>query len=174
MLWNLSDAFDHQGYSSDRSLESLSPIEIGGVTYPVEDLAAADFHLTHKDQYSAEVSGHVSLTLVLSCDRCLEDVRHPFDLSFSYQLVSPSYPGDDKEEYEYDFMNGYELDPELLIRDEILMDWPMKVLCSDSCKGICMKCGTNLNKGSCSCDTFVPDPRWAGLKEIFDAGNKEV
>ena len=65
------------------------------------------------------------------------------------------------------------LNVENLIFNEILMNWPMKVLCKADCKGICKMCGKDLNLGECGCDTFVPSPGLAGIKEIFNA-NKEV
>lgn len=171
MFWNLTDAFHREGYSQTMKLDHLDPIVHGGSTYPIKEFRKASFLLTHKDMEVAEVSGTLDFSVLLPCDRCLEEVEQDFNISFSYRFVSPAYPGEVTEDYENDFMNGYELDLKLLIQDEIFMDWPMKVLCSDSCKGICMKCGTNLNKGSCACDTFVPDPRWAGLNEFFDTGN---
>ena len=70
-------------------------------------------------------------------------------------------------------MNGYELDTEILIYNELLMSLPMKVLCKETCKGLCPVCGKNRNDGECGCDTFVPDPRMAAIKDIFNA-NKEV
>ena len=54
-----------------------------------------------------------------------------------------------------------------------LVNMPVKVLCKPGCKGICKQCGHNLNEGECGCDTFVPDPRMAAIKDIFNA-NKEV
>ena len=78
---------------------------------------------------------------------------------------------DDKEEQFY--VQGYRLDTDLLLDNEILILWPMKVLCHESCKGICPVCGRNRNDGDCGCDTFVPDPRMAKLRDILNA-NKEV
>ncbi|MDE7017325.1 MAG: DUF177 domain-containing protein, partial [Lachnospiraceae bacterium] len=65
------------------------------------------------------------------------------------------------------------LDVEGLLNNEIIINWPRKVLCRPDCKGICLQCGKDLNVGSCECDTFVPDPRMAVIKDIFSA-NKEV
>ena len=70
-------------------------------------------------------------------------------------------------------MSGYELDVDTLINNEILINMPVKVLCKEECKGICPVCGGNLNEKECGCDTFVPDPRMAAIKDIFNA-NKEV
>jgi uncharacterized protein len=70
-------------------------------------------------------------------------------------------------------MEGFQLDLDALVQNEILVNWPVKILCKEDCKGICPKCGQNLNVGNCGCDTFVPDPRMAVLKDIFES-NKEV
>lgn len=64
-------------------------------------------------------------------------------------------------------MKEYELDLEELLREELQLSWPSKVLCSEECKGICSVCGQNLNEGDCECDSFVPDIRLAGLMDIF-------
>ena len=70
---------------------------------------------------------------------------------------------------EMSFVTGYELDTDALVGNEILINWPMKVLCHEDCKGICTVCGKDLNDGECGCDTFVPDPRMAVIKDIFNA-----
>ena len=95
------------------------------------------------------------------------------NLQFSYEVFSPDNLGELEEDDEQNFMEGYELNVVNLVNNEILMSWPMKVLCKPQCKGICTVCGKDLNTGECGCDTFVPDPRWAALKDIFNA-NKEV
>ena len=59
------------------------------------------------------------------------------------------------------------LDVEALIRNELLVQWPIRVLCKDDCKGICSRCGANLNIQTCDCDTTVPDPRMAAIRDIF-------
>ena len=65
-------------------------------------------------------------------------------------------------------MTGSNLDVDRLIYDEILVNWPMKVLCREDCKGICRKCGTNLNYKPCSCDRTEPDPRMAAIQDVFN------
>ena len=70
-------------------------------------------------------------------------------------------------------MDGFHLDVETLVHNEILMNWPMKILCKEDCRGICPVCGQNRNQGDCGCDTFVPDPRMAVIQDIFNK-SKEV
>ena len=88
------------------------------------------------------------------CDRCLEDA------DFSIECDG---------EYEYEAGDTDKVDTEELINEEIMQKWPMKVLCSEDCKGLCLKCGRNLNTGTCECDTFIPDPRMAAIKDIFES-----
>ncbi len=59
-----------------------------------------------------------------------------------------------------------ELD-EILI-PELLLDMEMTVLCREDCKGLCPKCGKNLNDGDCGCDRQEIDPRLAVLQEFLD------
>jgi uncharacterized protein len=74
----------------------------------------------------------------------------------------------EEESEEENLIVGYNLDTEQLIYCEILVNWPMKTLCTEACKGICKKCGTNLNHSSCTCDTVELDPRMAKIRDIFN------
>lgn len=121
---------------------------------------------------AADLQGTFELTLQMQCDRCLEDVSQAMQLSFQRDIVIHEETEAEQGE-ELSFMEGYQLNIDELIYSEILINWPTKILCSDNCKGICNKCGQNLNHGQCGCDTFVPDPRMAAIKDIFNA-NKEV
>ena len=56
---------------------------------------------------------------------------------------------------------------EQLLHNEILIHWPMRVLCKEDCKGICSHCGKDLNEGPCSCEQESLDPRMAAIRDIF-------
>ena len=110
----------------------------------------------------------------MNCDRCLKEVDEVINLDFFREVFAPDEIAESTDEKsDQTFMEGYQLNVEDLINDEILLSLPMKVLCSEDCKGICRQCGKDLNEGECGCDTFVPDPRMAVIKDIFNA-NKEV
>ena len=68
---------------------------------------------------------------------------------------------------ESDYITGMDLDGDRLVCDEILIQWPLKVLCKEDCKGICSKCGQNLNHGECDCEKGSLDPRMAAISDIF-------
>lgn len=176
MLVNLTDVFTNEGqvqeldvlYEPDTFTSRLG-------TFLIREKSPVALRLSNIGQSKALVQGDAKFTFVLACDRCLRDVDYTFDLSFDSVVVSPDYTGGDTE-YEGDFpalMEGYHLNVDELINDELLLNWPMKVLCKENCKGICKICGKNRNDGECGCDDFVPDPRMAAIKDLFNA-NKEV
>ncbi len=128
--------------------------------------------LSNQGKGKMSVTGEGTLSFRARCDRCLTRVDVDVTICIdehigTEQIENPA----DVDECPY--LNGYQLDTEVLIGNEILINWPGKILCKEECKGICMKCGKDLNQGDCECDTFVPDPRMAVLKDIFNA-NKEV
>jgi len=92
---------------------------------------------------ASKITNTVTVNLALSavvratCVRCLEEYERNIEKQLS--LV-----------YEVENENPViDLDPR--IREEIIIDYPLKALCSDVCKGLCPKCGRNLNQGRCSC-----------------------
>ena len=92
---------------------------------------------------------------------------------FRSEVFSPEKADADEAEEQSGFMEGYQLNVDSLISNEIFTCWPLKVLCREDCKGLCRVCGKDLNEGECGCDTFVPDPRMAAIMDIFRE-NKEV
>ncbi len=174
MLINLTDVFTSEGKVKKMSQTlDIDRVSYMGATYPV--ISKSDVSLTFTNIGTGQVllEGDMALKVSIPCDRCLQDVEVSIDVTFSHELAAPSEENVQSEEEEQCFISGYDLDVETLMNNEILINMPVKVLCSEECKGICMVCGHNLNEGECGCDTFVPDPRMAAIKDIFNA-NKEV
>ncbi|MDD2973008.1 MAG: DUF177 domain-containing protein [Lachnospiraceae bacterium] len=174
MLVNLSDVLT----TADKTEDVTATLEMETYdcrlgTYKVVRKDPVSLHISNTGNGKAHVKVKTFVTLLMSCDRCLRDVEHAFDLSFSIDVHAPSEEIDEDAD-ENIYMEGYQLNVESLISKEMLMNWPLKVLCKSDCKGICKICGKDLNLGQCDCDTFVPDPRMAAIKDIFNANNKEV
>ena len=68
---------------------------------------------------------------------------------------------------ESNFIDGYHLDVDKLLYNEILSGWPTKVLCREDCRGLCRICGRNLNTGSCGCEDPGLDPRMSVVRDLF-------
>ena len=62
----------------------------------------------------------------------------------------------------------YMLDTDALLRDDILLELPSKLLCKDSCKGLCPKCGKNLNEGECGCIMHEGNSAFAVLSKLLE------
>ena len=99
------------------------------------------------------------------CDRCGEETITPFVSSFNHTVVQ-SLVGENESDYieAPDFV--IELDA--AVTADILLELPAKHLCKEDCKGLCPKCGKNLNTGECGCDLRETDPRLEVLKSLLD------
>ncbi|MBO4693207.1 MAG: DUF177 domain-containing protein [Clostridia bacterium] len=65
-------------------------------------------------------------------------------------------------------VSDMQLEVDELVYSEVILDLPSKHLCKEDCKGLCQKCGKNLNDGDCGCDLFEPDPRFEKLRELLN------
>ena len=99
------------------------------------------------------VRGRIECKKIFTCDRCLTQATTDQVIEFAEDV--------DKSEAVEDFLDVTEL-----LRDTLLAGQPMKNLCKADCKGLCPKCGANLNDGECDCDKFIVDLRLAALKDF--------
>ncbi|MBP5197889.1 MAG: DUF177 domain-containing protein [Lachnospiraceae bacterium] len=175
MLINLSDVLTKEG----KTLKAQADIEmsefVGGFgTFKITGNSGVDLDLSFNGVNEALLKGKSQISFSAPCDRCLKDTTVVLDLDFEYVIHGPEFVGEDEEDDDQKpFIDGYYLDTEALINNEILVNWPLKILCKEDCKGVCPVCGQDLNEKQCGCDTFVPDPRMAKFQDIFNA-NKEV
>jgi len=174
MLVNLSDVLTSTGKVENTTV----PLEMSEFTskignFSIKEKSDVEFTFTNIGVNKAKVEGTLKLTFDTECDRCLTEVPTILNLEFERVVTAPDVTADEEEDENPDYMEGYQLNVETFVYNEILINWPVKILCKEDCKGVCLKCGQNLNMRECGCDTFVPDPRMAVLKDIFNA-NKEV
>ena len=111
----------------------------------------------------------VTLPYVALCARCARDVEGEFAIDFERTVV-PEGMIEDAEEKEEDFVvaeNGM-LDIDRQLSEILLLDFPTRVLCSEDCKGLCHKCGKDLNEGDCDCPKVDVNPAFAKLLSMFD------
>ncbi len=112
----------------------------------------------------------------LLCARCVEPVptslRGDFDLIFRPHSADAN-PGEhaitvDETEIGYYEDSGLELND--VVREQVLLSLPARTLCKPDCKGLCPRCGQNLNLAACNCNSAEShDPRWAALSGLAEA-----
>ncbi len=175
MLINLTDVFTSEGKVRRESFTyEPGTVEYFGFEYPILSKTDAEITFQNIGNNRILLTGTMELDLEIPCDRCLQPVRTMVHVPMEYELVSPEATEQSEDADEQSFMVGYEFDVDAFMESEISFNMPTKILCKPDCKGICKVCGKNLNEGDCGCDQFVPDPRMAAIKDIYDAFNKEV
>ncbi len=173
MLINLSDVLTNEGrVETAEVLPEMPAFDNGRESFPVLSKSPVSFTFSHVEKGKARIQGKARMVFGAVCDRCLTEVPVTLDLSFDRLVTSPDRE-EDEDADDKSFMDGYQLDTETFVYNEVIGNWPAKILCREDCKGLCPKCGQNRNLRDCGCDTFVPDPRMAVIQEIFNR-SKEV
>jgi uncharacterized protein len=131
------------------------------------------------------VEGALAAGLSGACKRCLAPVSVDVPVRFDLTLVPADGRGDGDEagegaghdrgpkggsfsarDAEEETYTGKVIDLDPIVREQLLLELPEYPVCDEQCKGLCPACGANLNDRECGCDRHVPDPRWAGLKNV--------
>ena len=133
-------------------------------------------------------AGYMRLALEVSldyrgeCARCLCPIEDTLCFDFERTVISEDTRERDSEDDEDELSDEYvvlcdgKLDIDEQLREMLILEFPSKLLCSEDCKGLCIKCGHDLNEGECGCDRSHKDPRWdilRGVKFAADAENEE-
>ena len=135
-----------------------------GIESPVE----LDLHLDAVVE-GILVRGTIDFTVRLACARCLQAQLRHLEVDVAELFVDPA-KREDGEEIE----PGYEviddataIDLSTLVRDALVIDLPLQVLCRDDCQGLCPICGADRNRDDCGhLPHDGPDPRWGVLANL--------
>jgi uncharacterized protein len=118
------------------------------------------------------VTGDLHTKIEMVCARCLEpvleEVHRNFDLF--YQPLLKGTPNDEErlkdDDTEIGFFEGEGLFLADVLKEQVLLSLPMKVICQSDCRGLCPHCGANLNQEQCRCERHASDPRLAPLARL--------
>lgn len=131
-----------------------------------------EHHGKHQTIKDIRLGGRLNTKLEMACARCLEpvvqDVKREFELLYRPLGVDAgreemSVTG---AEAEIGYYHGDGVLLEDVLREQVLLALPLKVICRQNCKGLCPHCGKNLNAEQCSCEEPAEDPRWSALKDL--------
>ena len=119
-----------------------------------------------------DVKGEISARVLLECTRCLAETEQDLDFPFEASFVGAEHYTAAKEaelkdaDLNVSLLEDETIDLRELAREQILLNLPERVFCSEDCKGLCEKCGANRNLINCNCEEKEIDPRWAALKDF--------
>ncbi len=140
--------------------------------YEVSESPEFVLHIVHHRGNSFEISGEGTLGVIIPCARCLEPVHET--VLFAADCAFDFLTGLDADEEECAFLREGFLDTDELIESGAVMNLPIRVLCREDCKGLCEKCGANLNNGPCGCGEETAPTRMAeAIMAAMNAANKE-
>ena len=169
MLINLSDVLSDQHKTVEETVRlEMEEIRLQSGTYPIISKEPVLVKVEHIRGKELLITAETRLSVMIPCDRCLEDVKREFELNCVKHVDVGLSDAELTEELdESNFIDGYHLDVDKLLFHEILSSWPTKVLCREDCKGLCNVCGQNLNTGSCNCEDTGLDPRMSVVRDLF-------
>lgn len=136
--------------------------------------AAVHIRLTKKNDNSIELRGKMQVSVTLECDRCL--AQYAFQVDSPMLLVlEVAEQGEhrqlhDMETAEVELETISQDSPVVniaeLLRQQLLLALPEKLLCTEKCSGLCMQCGANLNDGNCDCSKLEDSSPFAILQTL--------
>lgn len=170
MRIDVSEVISTKNKSITREVSWELPVfDAGQGAFPVRSAVPFSLSVANVEHKRLVITGETEVVIGAVCDRCLAEVPITFPIEIFRELDLEKFLAQDAGELEEaDYMTGSDLDVDQLIFGEILVSWPTKVLCREDCKGICKRCGANLNLATCQCQKTEPDPRMAAIQDIFN------
>ena len=165
MLLGLSKIIDCPGasVSFETSLD-LSDL-LFGTCYPVQEPVQASGTVRNTAGVLV-MTGKITARLNGICDRCAtaytSDVEFPIDVVLVTELSNE----DSEDEWVFP-LEADAADLDDIVRTVFVLNMDSKLLCKPDCKGLCCRCGKNLNFETCTCEKEI-DPRFAALRQLLN------
>ncbi len=119
------------------------------------------------------VTGRLDTMIEMDCDRCLEPLDVPVTINLEEEflptidiLTGMRIPRAEDAEEATRIDEHHILDLTEVVRQELMLAGPMHPLCREDCRGLCPRCGKNLNEGPCACPPEEMETRWTALAEL--------
>ena len=165
MLLGLSKIIDCPGASVPFST-SLDLTDLRyGTCYPVSEPVCAE-GVVRNTAGVMMMTGTIRTCLHGVCDRCAADFTRDVEMPINVVLVTELADEDNEDEWVFP-LEGDSADLEDIIRTVFVLNMDSKLLCKEDCKGLCCRCGKNLNEEACTCQKEI-DPRLAALKQLLE------
>ena len=107
--------------------------------------------------------GTITAEMLCVCDRCGQEFESTKETAVDAVLVEE----ESEDNPELFVLEGREIDAQEVLSTCFILDMETKFLCREDCKGLCARCGRNLNLGPCGCGKEI-DPRFAVLEQLLD------
>ena len=136
-----------------------------GVSYPATEPVIAE-GMVRNTAGVLMMTGSVKTTIHGTCDRCASDFDREIHFPIDVVLVEELSNEENEDEWVFP-LEGDSADLDDIVRTVFVLNLDSKLLCKEDCKGLCCRCGKNLNDGPCNCQKEL-DPRFAALKQLLE------
>ena len=103
------------------------------------------------------------------CSRCWKEISRLFTLNIHKVLATrQSLQNQTEDNDDYLMIEDQKIDLDSPLLEAIMLEFPYTFVCKEDCKGLCTKCGKDLNEGDCDCLKKEIDPRLAILQKLLD------
>ena len=136
-----------------------------GVSYPVTEPVRAEGQVRNTAGVLV-MTGSIVTTIHGTCDRCASDFDREVNFPIDVVLVTELSNEENEDEWVFP-LEGDSADLDDIVRTVFVLNLDSKLLCNEDCKGLCHRCGKNLNDGPCNCQKEL-DPRFAALKQLLE------
>lgn len=165
MKLGLAKIIDNPGASVSFSTSvDLSDLRFGSCC-PVSEPVVASGTVRNTAGVLA-MKGLMETTIHGVCDRCASEFTAKREIPLDVVLVTELANEDSEDEWVFP-LEGDSADLGDIVRTVFVLNMDSKLLCKEDCKGICCRCGKNLNDGPCSCQKEL-DPRFAALRQLLN------
>ncbi|MBU2602119.1 MAG: DUF177 domain-containing protein [Actinobacteria bacterium] len=152
----------------------IAPVMLGGLSFDVVIKGDGVHVLVRRigGGYLLDIS--LRATVYGPCYRCLEEAV--LEVQASQEEYVPQRVEEWQEAEVSAFIDDFVVDVAALAREALVLALPLKLLCDESCRGLCPGCGNPTASPECACDVVEPDPRWSPLAglDLGDAENGET
>ena len=153
---------------SDETLDLGEPAD----TWEGPAIVHAELHVG-RSGHGVLINGSFNSQVPLVCSRCLEPFH--FQAADRFDLYCETGPGSPPaeehkladDELDVTYLEEGRINTDHLLRENILLSLPVQPLCREDCRGLCPRCGANLNQGACSCRETPADPRFEALRKLL-------
>lgn len=111
-----------------------------------------------------ELDGRLKASYKTACYRCLKEIGGHIDIKINDCFANGTKTAEEMDAYCFE---GKLIDLDKVLEDNIILNLPMKEVCSAQCRGLCQICGTNLNEAPCSCRVDSVNPQMEALDNFF-------
>lgn len=170
--WNVAQLLK-EPIGATRSYEIVAPVPETEAELNVARPMAGHISMLRTNR-GILVEGQLAGSVVVECSRCLRPVVVPVTIALEEEfqptvdVARGTFVAVEEEDAALLIDEHHILDIGEVVRQAVLLEIPMQVLCRPDCAGLCQTCGQDLNEGPCDCPPTDIDPRWQQLSDLLE------